>query len=327
MDVSVDVGLGLALRSDGTLAAWGTDVFGTASDAPTDAGYIDVATGVYQGVAIQAVVDTDGDGLSDADETDIYGTDPTLADTDGDTLTDGFEIEIQEFGCPSPLAFDTDLDGLSDGQEHELGLDLCNDSDVDGDGLGDSLEVLEYLTDPFDPDTDDDGLLDGTEVDLAEGGLCPNPLDPDSDGDTLLDGTEVDAALGTDPCSEDSDGDGVTDPNDDEPTTPGVSTGFLEDALRALAQQVMSMDLDEFAGPNDNAKAGRRAAVARSLYSAANSVAAEAFPTASKKLGRLGKKLDDLPTPPDWMIHTGSGAKGLVQSEVAAIEDLIAFEL
>ena len=36
-------------------------------------------------------VDTDGDGISDLDETDIFGTDPQLADTDGDGVNDGLE--------------------------------------------------------------------------------------------------------------------------------------------------------------------------------------------------------------------------------------------
>jgi hypothetical protein len=37
-------------------------------------------------------VDTDSDGVSDIDETKIYGTDPTQADTDNDGVTDGIEI-------------------------------------------------------------------------------------------------------------------------------------------------------------------------------------------------------------------------------------------
>ena len=36
--------------------------------------------------------DSDGDGITDADETALYGTDPTVADTDQDGITDGVEI-------------------------------------------------------------------------------------------------------------------------------------------------------------------------------------------------------------------------------------------
>ena len=40
----------------------------------------------------QTAEDTDGDGLSDADEIDIYGTEINNPDTDGDGLTDYEEI-------------------------------------------------------------------------------------------------------------------------------------------------------------------------------------------------------------------------------------------
>ncbi len=38
--------------------------------------------------------DTDGDGLTDAEETGTYGTDPTKADTDGDGISDGEEVQV-----------------------------------------------------------------------------------------------------------------------------------------------------------------------------------------------------------------------------------------
>jgi fibronectin-binding autotransporter adhesin len=42
--------------------------------------------------AIAAVVDSDGDGLTDDEETGTYGTDPNLFDTDGDGMGDGDEV-------------------------------------------------------------------------------------------------------------------------------------------------------------------------------------------------------------------------------------------
>jgi hypothetical protein len=42
-------------------------------------------------------VDTDGDGLSDADEVNVWGTNPLLADTDGDGWTDGVEVKQYAF--------------------------------------------------------------------------------------------------------------------------------------------------------------------------------------------------------------------------------------
>jgi hypothetical protein len=82
--------------------------------------------------------DTDGDGLSDREEVETFGTDPTKADTDGDGLTDGKEIELHR----------TDP----------------KRTDSDGDGLGDREEIEVYGTDPLRIDTDGDGALDKTEV-------------------------------------------------------------------------------------------------------------------------------------------------------------------
>lgn len=44
--------------------------------------------------------DSDGDGLTDADEAKVYGTDPFRADTDGDGFGDGDELFIY---CTNPL--------------------------------------------------------------------------------------------------------------------------------------------------------------------------------------------------------------------------------
>jgi len=57
--------------------------------------------------------DIDGDGLSNVDENNI-GTNPENIDTDGDGLTDGSEVDVY---LTSPLLTDTDSDGLTDGDE------------------------------------------------------------------------------------------------------------------------------------------------------------------------------------------------------------------
>ncbi|MCX6779073.1 MAG: L,D-transpeptidase family protein [Candidatus Magasanikbacteria bacterium] len=112
-----------------------------------------------------ANLDSDSDGLSDADEINIYHTDAQLADTDGDGFSDGIEI-ANGF---SPLVagkklkeIDTDSDELTDAQELTLGTDLGY-PDTDKDGFFDGLEVRNG----FDPLTSGLGKIDKKiEVDL-----------------------------------------------------------------------------------------------------------------------------------------------------------------
>ena len=131
--------------------------------------------------------DIDGDGITNDDETNIYGTDPTNPDTDGDGIDDGQEIA----NGSDPL----------DPCDPDINSPAC---DSDGDGLFNPQET--GCLDPNDPDTDDDGLTDYEEVTgqddpltaLVPAGISDpcNPCDPD---DTSID------------CQTDTDGDGVTD--------------------------------------------------------------------------------------------------------------------
>ncbi|MBN1669605.1 MAG: OmpA family protein [Kiritimatiellae bacterium] len=101
-------------------------------------------------VAVAGPRDSDGDGLSDAEEKEL-GTDPYDPDTDKDELSDGEEVKIHK---TDPLNPDTDYDGLKDGPE-----------------------VHRHRTNPLDRDTDDGGVADGHEV-IEDG---TNPLDPTDD--------------------------------------------------------------------------------------------------------------------------------------------------
>jgi hypothetical protein len=77
--------------------------------------------------------DTDGDGLSDAVETNtgIYvdendtGTDPNVPDTDGDGLDDGYEVNVNPYQT-DPTLRDSDGDGFGDGLELGAGTSPTN---------------------------------------------------------------------------------------------------------------------------------------------------------------------------------------------------------
>lgn len=89
--------------------------------------------------------DSDGDGLTDDDEINIYGTDPDNPDTDSDGLNDGDEVILGT----DPLLSDTDGDGLSDGDEVNVHGTNPLLADTDGDGYSDGDEVF-ITTDPND---------------------------------------------------------------------------------------------------------------------------------------------------------------------------------
>ena len=119
-----------------------------------------------------APLDSDGDGLCDSEERDVYGTDPNRADTDGDELSDGDEVG------------DTSCDGQAVTPVSDP-LDPCDPSpgpDHDGDGMSDCEEqAWGECLDPYDPDTDDDGWGDKYETtalcESEQGGAC-DPCDP-----------------------------------------------------------------------------------------------------------------------------------------------------
>ncbi|MBN2162432.1 MAG: hypothetical protein JW713_05775 [Pontiellaceae bacterium] len=72
--------------------------------------------------------DTDGDGISDADELFIHGTGVLRADSDNDGLTDSEELDLGS----DPLDEDSDNDGVIDGVEvNEILTDLLN-AEFDG---------------------------------------------------------------------------------------------------------------------------------------------------------------------------------------------------
>jgi hypothetical protein len=109
-----------------------------------------------------AAVDSDGDGLWDAWETEVFGN---LAQTgSGDADNDGLS-NAQEFTRKTnPNNPDSDGDGLKDGEEVNTYKSNPTVVDSDGDGLPDGEEVNTYKTDPAKADTDGDGVPDAAEI-------------------------------------------------------------------------------------------------------------------------------------------------------------------
>lgn len=101
-------------------------------------------------------VDTDEDGLSDYQELNLFGYNPTYSDTDKNGVIDSNE--------------DFDEDGLTNIDEIQNGLDPTS-KDSDSDLISDSDEINIYKTNPLNSDTDGDGVIDGLEI---ECGTDPN---------------------------------------------------------------------------------------------------------------------------------------------------------
>ncbi len=99
--------------------------------------------------------DTDGDGVSTADE--LAGWDVVIS-------RGGTQLSTRKV-TSDPSKADTDSDGLTDGQERSRFIDPASD-DTDADLLKDADEVNIWVSNPADVDTDNDstgnsGLFDG----------------------------------------------------------------------------------------------------------------------------------------------------------------------
>ncbi len=81
----------------------------------------------YLAIAAEPPTDTDGDGLSDKEENDVYGTDPNASDSDNDGILDNDEVSFWGDGWSD----DIDADGTYN----------LIDKDSDGDGVSDGLEL------------------------------------------------------------------------------------------------------------------------------------------------------------------------------------------
>ena len=170
-------------------------------------------------------VDSDGDGLHDAEEDCTFGTDELMPDTDGDGLSDYEEAILLP---TDPLVADGDGDGVLDGDECG-GSSACDDTDGDGivdpldadddaDGILSADEDQDDDGDPMDDDADGDGIANYLDADDDDDGVATNDEDVDQNGDPANDDTDNDGNPNW--LDTDDDGDGL-DTADEDPNGNG----------------------------------------------------------------------------------------------------------
>jgi outer membrane protein OmpA-like peptidoglycan-associated protein len=160
-------------------------------------------------------IDTDGDGLSDAQERFRYLTDPERVDTDGDGLNDMDEVvgvvDYEQLGaldvCGAPGMTMRRIQAIlaTNPKKRILITDPAR-ADSDGDGIDDRTELCYTRTDPCKYDSDGDGLSDYVEAFV----INTNPNLADTDADGLSDCEEL-LTTSTNPLLRDSNFDGISD--------------------------------------------------------------------------------------------------------------------
>jgi len=177
--------------------------------------------------------DTDGDGILDGADADVNGDGvvDNGIDTDGDGINDFHDEDDDNDGVPDALDpdstnADTDGDGIPDGADADMNGDgiLDNGKDTDGDGINDASDA----------DINGDGILDNG-ID-SDGDGINNEQDYDDDNDGLSDISEE--HLGTNPLSDDSDGDGIKDLDE------GIFDSDGDGIIDALDSNILDTDND-----------------------------------------------------------------------------------
>jgi hypothetical protein len=162
-------------------------------------------------------LDSDGDGITDANESGIVTANYFRGMVSGCTLTDGWCASIKAMpslnltntdnvGRPDVYDIDSDNDGITDNVEGQPtgSYVVPTDADTDGDGIADVYDIYngiggngitpydhdnDGIPDYMDLDTDNDGAPDRNEGDKRYATLTQATINAsgDSDGDGLMD--------------------------------------------------------------------------------------------------------------------------------------------
>jgi alpha-tubulin suppressor-like RCC1 family protein len=159
----------LAVKSDGTVWAWGNNALAQLGDGTTTNRYTPVQVPHIRLIVVPG--DSDRDAIMDAWETQYFD-------------------DLEEDGTG-----DFDSDGLTDWQEYKLGTDPT-EADTDGDGVNDGTEVSQG-TSPLAVDSDGDGQHDNVDslpLDYYNA-VAPTLVKTSGDGQNALPSTHVLAPL------------------------------------------------------------------------------------------------------------------------------------
>ncbi|GGG49606.1 hypothetical protein GCM10011414_19270 [Croceivirga lutea] len=188
-------------------------------------------------------IDTDGDGLTDDVDTD--------ADGDGcfDALEGDANISYADINSIGQLNATVNGNGVPGGitqndvsSKNNAQKSITCTADIDGDGISNELEFASSsdLNNPCDP-LQNAGY---TGFDSTNG-IWQNA---DCDSDTILNGVEF--ANGTDPYTQDTDGDGNPDNLDANPLQP-IATSDSGNATVAITTTISILDNDNYLPNND----------------------------------------------------------------------------
>lgn len=201
----------------------------------------------YTGESLETFSDIDNDLISDQCEQTILNTNFVNPDTDGDGLCDGLDASgVGELAMgTNPLNEDTDFDSLLDSIEFFGWNTTINTFE--------GSKVIHATSEPLIFDTDSDGLSDYEEYQIGS-----NPRSEDSDGDLLKDSIDpfptnfdkdsdhisdkIELDIGTNLNNTDTDMDGISD--GEEYYGWGV-LGFKTDPLSADSDGDFASDSSE----------------------------------------------------------------------------------